>query len=120
MNLFSAYNPIKWSLEMKRLAPILGFMFILLIPASFLTADLGIDLWKPYMSEPRDQSRNTSKSAPVCNTYASLFCVEGLYNYYYDLGEYKVTLNADSANAYEYASEVLYSCLLYTSPSPRD
>jgi len=40
---------------MKRLAPILGFMFILIIPAEFLMADLGVDMWRPYMGETKNQ-----------------------------------------------------------------
>lgn len=78
---------------MKRLAPILGFIFILIIPATFLMADLGIDLWKPYMSTPRRQDRDESQGAPVCPSFATIFSVEGLYNYYHNLGENKVFLD---------------------------
>ena len=81
---------------MKRLAPILGFLFILIIPATILMADLCDDLWKPYMSEPRNQDRDIY--GPQCYEFATIFSVEALYNYYYYLGDNKVMLTPNTVS----------------------
>lgn len=45
------------------------------------------------MSEPQDQGLGN----PGCERYASVHCVEGLFNYYYGLGSNKVRLNANAS-----------------------
>jgi len=59
---------------MKRLAPILGFMFILIIPATILMADLGVDMWRPYISETKNQEFIKAGDTDF-NTLSFIYCV---------------------------------------------